>query len=297
MPYCYKGVFVIKCIELKKSNMLLLCTDSLKGYGLNRIFDLTKQAGYDGIDLAIDYNLYDTYNIKYIKTLIEQYQLPVHAVSAPDEIQPKRFKHIVELSKEIGAKVIILQPPKITEFKLQSYLKKEIPKIREKEFISIALENAPKGTFLGILREHAMSNTQDLKDFKHISLDTARIGEMQKDLIRAYAAFKKFLVHVHLSNVYHGKKYSPPTEGVLPLESLLTKLRQDKYPGAIALKILPRHLKVGDDETVLEELGRAKKFFDKYYTNVDVSGESSSDATPTASTEAPAEAPTEQPPA
>ncbi len=271
--------------------MLLLCTDSLKGYGLNRIFDLTKKAGYDGIDLSIDLKQYDTFNAEYVKSLVDQYQLPVHAISAPKDIKPKKFKEIVALCKEVGAKVIVLQPPKITEFKLQTYLKKEIPKIREKEFISIALENAPKGTFLGILKEHAMSNTQDLKKFKHISLDTARIGEMQKDLIRAYTSFKKFLVHIHLSNVYHGKKYSPPTEGVLPLESLLTKLRQDKYPGAIALKILPKHLKVGKDETVLEELERAKKFFDKYYTNVQITEES--EETPA---ENPAETPAETPP-
>lgn len=250
--------------------MLLLSTNSLQGYGLNRIFELSKTAGFDGIDLSINYGLFDTYNTDYIKTLIQEYKLPVLAVSAPKQIASKRVVDLATLTKEIGAKVLILQPPKITDFKLASWYKREIPKLREKEFLSIALENAPAGTFLGFIPEHAMGSTEDLRSFKHISLDTARIGEQRKDLMRAYTAFKKFLVHIHLSNLYKGQKYAPPQEGIMPLESFLTKLKQDRYPGAISLKILPKYIQAGDDEKVLEELKRSKDYFDKYYTKVEV---------------------------
>lgn len=250
--------------------MITLCTDSLRGYGLNRIFELTKKAGYDGIDLSVDFSQFDTYNTDYIKKLIAEYGVPVHAVSAPMEISPKRIQEVIEMAKEIGAKVVIIQPPKILDFKLAGWLKREIPRLREKEFISIALENAPAGSFLGFIPEHAMSNTQDLKAFKHVSLDTSRIGEKRQDLIRAYTAFKKFLVHIHISNFFHGKKYAPLHEGIIPLESFLTKLKQDRYPGAISIKILPKFLFAGDDEKLLEELDRAKKYYDKYYTKVDI---------------------------
>lgn len=249
--------------------MLVLSTDSLKGYGLNRIFELTKAAGYDAIDLVIDFNQFDTLNTEYIKKLIKEYGIPVHAVSTPTEIAPKRISEAVEMAKAIGAKVVIIQPPKILDFKMAGWIKKEVPKLREKEFISIALENAPAGSFLGIIPDHAMANSQDLKEFKHVCMDVSRLGEQRKDLIRAYTALKKFLVHIHLSNFYHGKKYAPPQEGIMPLESFLTKLKQDRYPGAIALKILPKYLHVGEDEKLIEELGKAKKYVDKYYTNVE----------------------------
>lgn len=250
--------------------MIVLSSLSLRGYGLNRIFELTKAAGYDGLDLDIDFGQFDTINAEYIKKLINEHNLPVHAVSAPDQIASKRIKELVELTKSIGAKVLVLQPPKLLDFKLASWLKQEIPKLREKEFLSIALENAPAGTFLGFIPEHAMANSQELKKFKHISLDTARIGEKKQDLMRAYAAFKKYLVHIHLSNLYHGKKYAPPNEGIIPLESFLTKLKQDKYPGAISIKILPKFLNAGQDDKVLEELERAKKYYEKYYANVNI---------------------------
>ena len=249
--------------------MILLCTDSLRGYGLNRIFELAKEAGYDGLDLTVDYGNFDTWNADYIKKLVKDYSLPVRAVSAPKELSPKHIQEIVEMARDIGEKIVILQPPKLLDFKLSSWLKKEIPKLREKEFMSIALENAPAGTFLGFIPEHAMGSAQDLKEFKHVSLDTARIGEQRKDLMRAYTALKKYLVHVHLSNLFNGKKYAPPHEGIMPLESFLTKLKQERYPGAISMKILPKFLFAGDDEKVVEELKRAKKYYDKYYTNVE----------------------------
>ncbi len=51
--------------------MLLLATASLKGYGLHKIFLLAKAAGYDGIDLMIDFDEYDTCDAQYIKNLME----------------------------------------------------------------------------------------------------------------------------------------------------------------------------------------------------------------------------------
>lgn len=252
-----------------KKNMLLLWTDSLKGYGLNRVFELAQAAGFDGVDLAVNHSNYDTFNTEYIKSLSKKYSLPVHSISAPDDSSADQIKHVVKMAKELKSKVVILQAPKITNVKLAGFLKKEIPKLREKEFLSIALENAPAGTFLFLFPERAMSGSTDLKKFKHISMDTARIGEKNTDLMRAYSSFKKYLVHVHLSNVHKGKKYSMPDEGIMPLESFLTKLKQEKYPGAISLKVFPSHLKAGeDDEKVLDELAKAKKFLDKYYTNV-----------------------------
>ncbi len=249
--------------------MIILCTQSLRGYGLNRIFELAKAAGYDGIDLEVDYGQYDSYNTEYLKKLIKEYNLPVHAISTPDQVSGKHIKELVDMAKELGSKVVVIQPPKILDFKLANWLKKEVPKLREKEFISIALENAPAGTFLGFIPEHAMANTDELKRFKHISLDTARIGEKHQDLMRAYNAFRKYLVHIHLSNVYHGKKYAPLKEGILPLESFLTKLKQDRYPGAISIKIHPKFLHAGEDERVVSELEDIKKYYDKYYSAVE----------------------------
>ena len=49
----------------------LLSSDTLTGYGLDLIFDVAKQNGFDGIDLAIWKN-FDSWNIEYVKKLVDK---------------------------------------------------------------------------------------------------------------------------------------------------------------------------------------------------------------------------------
>ncbi len=255
--------------------MLAICTESLKGYGLNRVFEIVKNAGYDGVDLNINLRNFDTQDAKYVKKLIETYQLPVLAISAPSISSAKKINEIVNLSKKIGTKIIVIQPPKIFDFKYISWLKNEIPKIRQRENISIALENGSNQTFLGIIPEHAMNNLVDLKKFKHVTIDTTRIATKKEDLIRVYKILKKFLVHVHLSNVKAGINYAPPAKGIVPIESFLTKLKQDGYPGAISLKIAPQFIPLGDDDKLMSFLDEQKEFYNTYFTKIKTVGEHS----------------------
>lgn len=250
--------------------MLALSTDSLKGYGLNRIFGMVKAAGYDGIDLTLDPKNFDTQNADYVKSLIDQTGVPVIAIQTPQTASPKKIVEAVKMAKILGTRIVVIQPPRIFDFKFAQWLKNEIPKIRQKENISIALENAPSQTFLGIIPEHAMTSVLDLKRFKHACIDTSRVAQKKDDLIRVYKALKKFLVHIHLSNVRAGKYYYLPDKGILPIESFLTKLKQDGFPGTVAIKVNGRYLDGGDDDKVMKHLAEMKLFYDTYFTNVKV---------------------------
>lgn len=246
--------------------MLALSSDSLRGYGLNRIFRFVKNANYDGLDLVVDSRNYDSQNADYVKELIKEYDLPVVSMQLPDP-SPKDLKESIEMAKKINCKVIIVQPPTILSFKKISWLKREVPKIRAKESISIALENAPAEMILGFIPKHAMNNIVDMKKFKHACIDTTRIALKRQDLIRYYKSLQKYLVHIHLSNVKGARKYYLPDDGVLPLESFLAKLRQDEFPGTISMRINPKYLSAGDDEKVMNQLGEMKKFYEKYFLN------------------------------
>lgn len=249
--------------------MLVLSSDSLKGYGLNRIFKLVKEAGFDGLDLHIDPRDFDTQNTAYIKELMDQYDLPVVTIQTPLNATAKTVLATVEMAKELGTKVIIVQPPKLFNFKYIKWLTNEVPKIRQREEVSIALENAPSDMFLGIIPEHAMNNLNDLRKFKHVTLDTTRVAQKKDDLIRVFHILRKYLVHVHLSNVKKGKPYSMPDEGILPLESFLTKLKQEGYRGAISFKIHPKFLHAGNDAKVIKNLTGCKKFYKEFYEDVE----------------------------
>ena len=248
--------------------MLALSTDSLKGYGLNRIFSMVKAAKYDGIDLSIDPKNFDTQNAQYVRSLIDQTGVPVLAIQTPPLTSPKKIMDTVNMAKLLGTRIIVIQPPKIFDFKYVQWMKNEIPKLRQKESISIALENAPSQTFLGLIPEHAMGSMLDLKKFKHACLDTSRVAQRKEDLIRTYKSLQKYLVHVHISNVRTGKYYAPMEKGILPIESFLTKLKQDGFPGSISLKLNPRFLNAGEDDKVMKVLEEQKLFYDTYFTNV-----------------------------
>lgn len=249
--------------------MLALSSDSLKGYGLNRIFKFAKEAGYDGLDIHISSKDFDTQNGDYIKSLSSKHGLPVLALQLPDPT-PKRLDAAIKTAKKVNCKVIIVQPPKIFSVRQTSWLKVQVPKIRAKESISIALENAPADMILGFIPKHAMNNLVEMKKFKHACIDTTRVAQKRQDLIRLYKSLAKYLVHIHLSNVKGAKRYYLPDDGILPLESFLTKLKQDKFPGTISMKVNPKYLDAGDDEKLMKHLKEMKEYYDKYFIKASI---------------------------
>ena len=55
------------------------------------------------------------------------------------------------------------------------------------------------------------------------------------------------------------------SEGILPLESLLKKLKDNGYEGAISIRVRPTELAEGDDEKVVKNLKKAKEFVEGYF--------------------------------
>jgi sugar phosphate isomerase/epimerase len=245
--------------------MIALHTSSLHRYGLNRIFELAKAAGYDGIEIGVDKNNFDTQNAEYIKKLSDEFQLPVVALHAPANGSEKSVEHVINMAAFLGCSVVVITAPKITDFSFTRWLKKEAPLLRKKKGIQLALVNSGGETFLGFLPGRSLNNLTDLKNFGMVALDTSATAAKKNDLIRFYESLKKLVVHIHLSNVRHHREYSLPNEGVLPLESLLKKLKSNGYEGAISIQVRPADLMEGDDEKVVKNLKKAKEFVDSYF--------------------------------
>lgn len=207
---------------------------------------------------------YDTLDGEYIKELSNATNMPVVSIQTPKSTSRTKVEEAVRMAKLLDTRIVVIQPPKLLDRKLAKWLKTQIPKIRQKENISIALENASSKTMLGFIPEYSMSSINDLKSFKHVCLDTSRVAEKKEDIIRVYGSLKKYLVHIHLSNVYRGKGYAPPETGTLPLESFLTKLKKDKFKGAISLRVKPKNFHTGNEDKMIESLKSSVKFCKKY---------------------------------
>jgi sugar phosphate isomerase/epimerase len=243
---------------------LALSTESLKGYGIQRIFRFAKEAGFDGIGLAMINGEYDTLDTDYIKEVADKEGVPVLSIQTPAKTSKAKITEAVKMAKVLGTRIIVIQPPKIFDQKMAKWLKTEIPKIRQKENISIALENAATKTMLGFIPEHAMSSTSDLKKFKHVSLDTSRAAEKKTDLLKLYETLKPYMVHVHLSNTDKGKGYAAPEVGSLPLEGFLTKLKSEDFKGVISVKVKPKNYHAGDEKKMLQDLKNSVEFCKKF---------------------------------
>ncbi len=244
--------------------MIALHSSSLHKYGLNRIFELAKAAGYDGIEVEVDKSNYDTQNAEYIKKLSTKFKLPIVALHAPANGTEKSVEHVIEMAVYLKCPVVVITPPKLTDFKFTRWLKKEVPLIRKKKGIDIALTNTGGKTFLGFLPERALNDMSDLKKFGMVVLDCSMTASKKQDLIRFYEHMKKLIVHVHLSNVRRRKEYSLPNEGILPLESFLKKLKDNEFDGSISVRVKPTELSAGDDDKVVKKLKKVKNFIEDY---------------------------------
>jgi sugar phosphate isomerase/epimerase len=245
--------------------MIILHSSSLHKYGLNRIFEFIKEAEYDGIEIEVDKNDFDSQNAEYIKKLSEQYNVPISALYVSANGGEKTAEHAIEMAVYLKCPLVVLTPPKLTDFKFRNWLTKEVPILRKKKNIQIALANAGGKTFLGFLPERALNSPNELKKFGMVALDCSMTASIKEDLIRFYEHLKKLIVHIHLSNVRRHKEYSLPNEGVLPIESLLKKLQMNKYEGAISVRVRPSELSAGDDEAVVKKLKKVKSFIKEYF--------------------------------
>ncbi len=245
--------------------MISLHTGSLKKYGLNRIFKFAAEAGYEGIEIAVDKNNYDTQNAEYIKELSSKHKIPIVALHSPENGSEKSVKHVTEMAVYLKCPVVVISPPKIFDFKFTNWVKKEAKLLRKKKNIQIALTNSGGKTILGFLPERSLNNLIDLKKFGMVSLDCSSTVSKKWDLIKTYKHIKNLVVHIHLSNVRKHKEYASPTDGILPIESFLQKLKEEKYSGAISVRVLPKELSAGDDDKVAKKLKKIKEFIEEYY--------------------------------
>ncbi|MBN1258810.1 sugar phosphate isomerase/epimerase [Candidatus Peregrinibacteria bacterium] len=245
--------------------MIALHTDSLSKYGLNRVFAFAKAASYDGIEIGVDKNNFDTQNAAYIRKLAEEHKLPIVALHTPLNGSDKSVQHVVEMAAYLKCPIVVISPPKFLDFKFTGWLKGQVPLLRKKKNIQIALANSNGKTVLGFLPERALNNLTDLKKFGMVALDTSATFSKKWDLLRTFEHLKKLIIHVHLSNVRHHKEYALPNEGILPLESFLRKLKSGSYKGAISIRVRPSELAAGDDEKVVSKLKKVKDFVEEFY--------------------------------
>jgi len=275
--------------------LIALSTGSLHSYGLNRVFDLAAQAGFQGIEVLVDQR-WDTRQAHYLKTLQEVYGLPIVSLHSPfvPGIQgwepPGQLGHLqrtIALAQELGARHVVTHLP----FRFaDTWL--NIPWLREKPIllplpiprdgdyrrflvnnldayatagVTVVVENLPCRKLLGFTYNGYQMNTiAEWGSLPHLTFDTTHLGTWGYDILAVYEQVKARVKHVHLSN-FNGKEHRPPWDGHLPLDELLRRLQREAFAGILCVELDPAPLQAEDEEKVKANLRRCYEFCREHY--------------------------------
>ena len=183
--------------------MLLLSTSSLAGYGLHKILTLAKEASYDGIDLSVDFDIYDTCDAGYIDSLASSIGIPVVSLSAPERrLTKKQFDQVLSLADDLGVGVVNIHPPHRLDKEKDWF--GEYLKVIASKFPNIVINiiNAPPKTWLFVISEYGDARPETIKKItEHTALSIENVDPASGvDLMKTLVLLGSTMGLVYLSD-------------------------------------------------------------------------------------------------
>lgn len=252
----------------------LLSSDSLSGFGLDLIFEVTKNAGFDWLDLAIWKN-FDARNVEYVKKLSLKHELPVKVIQTSPDLNKKELDKALDLCEALGADTIAINPPKYFNYKSFDFIKDNLGEyIKQNEHIHFTIINPPNSSFFALpIPKYRFSNVVEIiKKFGcYLGLDVVHIDEdaLESDFMRKLADFVPYISVLYFSDKTRmGVGHILPGEGVLKLPTLLKKLKQNNYGRYLSTKITLSKSDLSDGDKVDLILKKARKYYTEYFEEI-----------------------------
>ncbi len=250
--------------------MFLLSTSSLAWYGLHRIFTLAKHGWFQGIDLSIDFEQFDTFDGNYISELVKEHGLQIISITAPErKLNKVQFDQILMLADDLGVQIVNIHPPHRLD-RERDWFWEYLQTITQKyPNIVINIINAPPKTWLFVISEYGDARPETIKKITaHTALSIKNVDpESGVDLMKTFVLLGSTMNFVYLSDKNDGKTGLFPGEWTMPLESLLIKMQDIGYNGHFALSVNPEALMAGEEEeTILARIEKSKMFLAKYFS-------------------------------
>lgn len=255
-------------------------TGSLYTYGLDRVFALARETGFDGIEIMID-RRWDTRDVAYLHRLQQRHGLPILSLHSPFPLiavdgwpwdEAVRTQRTVALAEALGVPTIITHVPlrlhvaviqtTLAQRRLllpmpwrwgqgyRRWLETDLPTLQQASSVTVAIENMPCYR-LGRWRldVHHLNRVEEWAQFSHLTLDTTHLGTWGLDILAVYEQVANRVIHVHLSNFRDGKEHLRLNDGDLPLGTFLERLK-DRFQGTVAVELNPISLEAEDEGKV-----------------------------------------------
>lgn len=254
--------------------MILLSTYSLSWYWLHRIFDFTKKAWYDGLDLYLTKNNYDLWDEDYVKSLSDNFWVPVLSITVILRwMNERKVDQIIKIAKKLWTQVISFSPPHFSD-KNTNWFSKYLLKVKRDTHLSISIINVEPKTIFLIFPEYKNSSLWEIKKITwDTSLDLSAIDiSSWTDILKAKSLLWSTVKNIYLSDKRWAKTGLLPWTAwwwisYLPIESFLMKLKTSWYNWFITLKVNPNDLWVSNESMVLQNLEQSKNYYKKHFLN------------------------------
>jgi sugar phosphate isomerase/epimerase len=231
-----------------------LSSGSLFTLPLHRAFELSAEAGFDGVELIINQDFQRVNPVKVVRSLQEI--APINSIHAP--FMPldgwggpiQSLFHSIDLAAETGIPLVNFHPPswmgleigfwrwlyRIGDFQKQIGLDGEV---------LVTLENMPwVGDFK--MNPNILSSTRDMIRFiqehnLYLTFDTTHMGSGKANFINDFYLFYESgrIRNIHFSDYGFGREHLIPGHGRLPLTRFLNHLKNTDYQGAVTLEVSP----------------------------------------------------------
>jgi len=258
-----------------------LSSGSLYTYGMDRVFSLAAEAGFDGIEVLIDPR-FDTRQPDYLQRLIGRHGLPVLSVHAPfhptrlhvwPQTYPRSIAAAAEVARGLGADVVVAHLPYWRKGEYARWLCQDLHAWQSAHPSPlIALENMPLKWFrwwpFAPLDPWRLNRLGEWGGFPYLTLDTTHLATKGLDPVAVYTQLRERVVHVHISNARRRgrrvQEHRRLEDGFLALDAFLGHLVGDGYAGTVTLELTPQSLHAEDEGRVRAHLRQQIDFLREY---------------------------------
>lgn len=261
-------------INKNQNRAFLLSSDSLPSYGLDLVFEVAKEAWYDGIDLALWKN-FDAWNTNYVKKLVKKHDLPIKVIQVSDRVNTKEMNQALDLAVAIGADTIAINAPSIFNYKTFNFIIESLPSLRDEyKDIKFTVINPEDASLFALpIPKYRFSNIVEIikKYGCFLGLDVAHVDAdaLEDDLMRKLQQFVPYISVVYFADKSKlGKSHVLPGDGVLKLSSFLKKLRDAWYDRYFSTKIALDKKDLSDHEKVTIILSKARQYLKQHFEDL-----------------------------
>jgi sugar phosphate isomerase/epimerase len=246
---------------------LILSAGSLYTLPATQVFEMARDAGFDGLEVIINHDFAGSQALPYLKEL--QSIHPVLSLHAPFfEIDGwgnkiDQLKRCAELALQAGVPLINFHPPNWLSFELKFWRWLKQVKDFQAEIgqngVLVTIENMPCLPQLK-MNPYMLSKIENMVRFMeernlYLTFDTAHCGSMHTDFLGDFHLFYDSgrMRNIHFSDYSNGQEHLLPGHGALPLTRFLNHLRETDYDQALVLELAP-HEFPSEPELIQEAL-------------------------------------------